>query len=120
MPTQKHSATYELLMNTPLRHDCSWSALALVLVLCNFFVVLPRFDAIDDMIFEYYHSLPVAVNMDVDRDGIVDQIDDSDGDSIADTMDATPFGVVGTAEESKVYLHNTIKYAGIRMHSATR
>lgn len=122
MSTQKHmhGPSYELLMNTPLPHDCTWGVLAAMLVMCNFFVVLPRFDAIDDMVREYhYYSSFIATNNDVDRDGIADNVDDTDSDGIPDMYDATPFGVSrGGSEESRVYVSNALRYSGLFMHAA--
>ena len=40
----------------------------------------------------YYQLLPVSNTADFDLDGILDYIDDSDGDGIADADDATPYG----------------------------
>ena len=40
----------------------------------------------------YYNLLPVANQTDLDRDGIPDYIDDSDGDGIADAQDPLPYG----------------------------
>lgn len=83
--------------------------LAAILVFCNFVVVLPRMRAVEDMIFHYYHSLPIAMNADNDRDGISDDFDDSDGDGIADISDPTPFGV-GEGTLSEAYMKNKSKY----------
>ena len=42
---------------------------------------------------ENYINMSINNNaMDIDRDGIPDAIDDSDGDSIPDKYDATPYG----------------------------
>lgn len=39
----------------------------------------------------YYNTLPLSTSGDLDRDGILDYYDDSDGDGIADNVDPTPF-----------------------------
>lgn len=40
----------------------------------------------------YYNLLPASDITDFDRDGIPDNIDDSDGDGVADKNDPTPYG----------------------------
>lgn len=44
---------------------------------------------------QYYFSLPASDQTDLDRDGIPDNRDDSDGDGVADSLDPTPYGESG-------------------------
>lgn len=87
----------------------SMALLTAILVVCNFTLFLPRIRAIEDMVFHYYHTLPLASNSDVDRDGIVDDLDDTDGDGIPDYIDISPFGIRGPAA-SEVVRSNQHKY----------
>lgn len=58
-----------------------------------FSIVIPRLSFMNKIMpVAYYNSLPVSNTGDMDRDGIPDTIDDSDGDHIADAYDATPLG----------------------------
>ena len=67
--------------------ELSITALLSVLLVVGFAIVVPQL-----------HTLPVAEqNHDFDRDGIPNSADDSDGDTIADKYDATPFGIMHTA-----------------------
>lgn len=59
------------------------SVLAVVQSSMNVFQSLPG---------HYHNLLPVSRTLDIDRDGIPDYIDDSDGDGIADNTDAKPYG----------------------------
>lgn len=62
-----------------------------VLLTIMFSVVIPRLNFINKYLpVAYYNTLPVSKTGDMDRDGIPDMIDDSDGDHIADAYDATP------------------------------
>lgn len=57
-----------------------------------FSIVIPRLNFLNKFLpVAYYNTLPVSNTGDMDRDGIPDTIDDSDGDHIADAYDATPF-----------------------------
>lgn len=63
-----------------------------VMLTIVFSVVIPRLNFMNKFLPQaYYNSLPVSNTGDMDRDGIPDTIDDSDGDRIADAYDATPF-----------------------------
>ena len=65
-----------------------------VMLTIVFSVVIPRLNFMNKYLpMVYYNSLPVSNTGDIDRDGIPDTIDDSDGDSIADAYDATPLKI---------------------------
>ncbi|MBT3293088.1 hypothetical protein HN512_04215 [Candidatus Peregrinibacteria bacterium] len=62
-----------------------------VMLTIVFSIVIPRLAFLNKYLpVAYYNTLPVSNTGDIDRDGIPDTIDDSDGDSIADAYDATP------------------------------
>jgi hypothetical protein len=64
-----------------------------VMLTIIFSIVIPRLNFMNRYLpVAYYNSLPIANQGDMDKDGIPDTIDDSDGDKIADAYDATPFG----------------------------
>tara|TARA_Y100000310_G_scaffold336436_1_gene420976 strand:+ start:144 stop:407 length:264 start_codon:yes stop_codon:yes gene_type:complete len=73
--------------------DTSYAALLSVLLVVSFAIAIPQLHMINELVFGYYNTLPIAeVNADFDRDGIPNYIDDSDGDSISDKYDLTPMG----------------------------
>ena len=78
--------------------ELSITALLSVLLVVGFAIVVPQLHMLNEMVFGYYNTLPVAEqNHDFARDGIPNSADDSDGDTIADKYDATPFGIMHTA-----------------------
>lgn len=81
-----------------LHPDVSLVALLSVFLVTGFGVVLPQVFSIRETAVEYYNALPVSQSLaDFDRDGIPNSIDDSDGDTISDMYDATPFGSMHAA-----------------------
>ena len=64
--------------------------------------MIPQLQMLNEIVFGYYSSLPVSEqSADFDRDGIPNHIDDSDGDTISDKYDATPFGDLHAAAEEE-------------------
>jgi hypothetical protein len=85
-----------------LHTDLSLTALLSTLLVTAFAIVIPQLHALNEVAFGYYHSLPVSeLNGDFDKDGIPNHIDDSDGDTISDKYDATPFGVLHAAAKEE-------------------
>lgn len=87
-----------------LHSDLSLTALLSTLLVTAFAIVIPQLHVLNEVAIGYYQSLPVSeLNSDFDKDGIPNYIDDSDGDTISDKHDATPFGVLhAAAKEEKV------------------
>ena len=82
--------------------ELSITALLSVLLVTGFAIVVPQLHMLNEMVFGYYNTLPVAEQShDFDRDGIPNSADDSDGDTISDKHDATPFGTLHTAAEEE-------------------
>jgi len=81
-----------------LHPDTTLTALLSALLVTSFGIVIPQLRVIHEVSVGYYNALPVSQSLaDFDRDGIPNSIDDSDGDTISDMYDATPFGTMHAA-----------------------
>lgn len=81
----------------------SLSILLGLLLFSHFFIVLPRLRMLDYIVLHYYYRLPFSSTVDIDRDGVQNLADDSDGDGISDARDASPYGekrVLRTVDKS--------------------
>lgn len=83
-----------------LPHELSVAALLSTLLVTGFAIAIPQLHSLNEMAFGYYNTLPVSeMNADFDKDGIPNYADDSDGDTISDKNDPTPFGTLHAAAE---------------------
>ena len=68
-----------------LPKEVTVAALLSALLVTAFAVVVPQLHMLNEIVFGYYNTLPVAEQSDdFDRDGIPNYADDSDGDTISD------------------------------------
>ena len=85
-----------------LPKELSLTVLLSALLVVGFAIVVPGLHMLNELAFGYYNTLPVAEGSDdFDRDGIPNYIDDSDGDTISDKFDITPFGPLHAAADEE-------------------
>ena len=82
--------------------------LVVIFLIAVFGLVSLLLNVIQGSQITYYNLLPVSDQRDLDRDGIPDYIDDSDGDGISDSIDANPYPDV---EGMDALLYSRAKFA---------